>query len=50
MILSIYAIIREKHPALPIIIDSQDTDVYVQAAYVAHQLQGDLLSSVVIVS
>ena len=42
MILSIYAIIRQKHPALPIIIDRQDTDVYVQAAYVAHQLQGDL--------
>ena len=44
MILSIYAIIRQKHLALPIIIDSQDTDIYVlvQAAYVAHQLQGDL--------
>ena len=29
--------------ALPVVIDSEDTDVYVQAAYVAHKVPGDLL-------
>ena len=26
-----------------VILDSEDTDVYVQAAYVSHELQGNLL-------
>ena len=29
--------------ALPVVIDSEDTDVYVQAAYVAHKVPDDLL-------
>ena len=43
MMLTIYSIIRQDNPDLPIVIDSEDTDVYVQAAYVAHHVPGDLL-------
>ena len=43
MMLTIYSIIRQDNPDLPVIIDSGDTDVYVQAAYVAHHVSGDLL-------
>ena len=42
MILSAYAKLRESYNGT-VIIDSEDTDVYVQAAYVAHNLPGDLL-------
>ena len=43
MMITKYAIIRQNHSALPVVIDSEDTDVYVQAAYVAHKDPGDLL-------
>ena len=43
MMITIYAIIRQNHPELSVVIDSEDTDVYVQAAYVAHKIPGDLL-------
>ena len=43
MMITIYAIIKQNHPALPVVIDSEDTDVYVQAIYVAHKVPGDLL-------
>ena len=42
MILSAYAKLRESYNGT-VIIDSEDTDVYVQTAYVAHNLPGDLL-------
>ena len=42
MILSAYAKLRESYNET-VIIDSEDTDVYVQAAYVAHNLPGDIL-------
>ena len=42
MILSAYAKLRESYNGT-VIIDSEDTDVYVQTAYVARNLPGDLL-------
>ena len=42
MILSVYAKLRESYDGT-VIIDSEDADVYVHAAYVAHNLLGDLL-------
>ena len=42
MILSAYATLSESYNGT-VIIDSEDTYVYVQAAYVAHSLPGDLL-------
>ena len=42
MILSAYATLSESYNGT-VIIDSEDTYVYVQAAYVAHNLLGDLL-------
>ena len=43
MMLTIYSIIRRDNPDLSVVIDSEDTAVYVQAAYVAHHVPGDLL-------
>ena len=42
MLLSAYGKLRESYDGT-VVIDSEDTDVYVQAAYVAHDLPGDLL-------
>ena len=43
MILSEYGKLRESYNGT-VIIDSEDTEVYVQAAYVAYNLPGDLLT------
>ena len=43
MLLSSYANLRAGEYTGTVVIDSEDTDVYVQAAYVSHQLRGDLL-------
>jgi len=43
MLLSVYARLRTNNVTGAVVIDSEDTDVYVQAAYVSHQLHGDLL-------
>ena len=42
MILSAYAKLRESYNGT-VITDSEDTDVYVQTTYFAHDLPGDLL-------
>ena len=42
MILSAYVKLRESYNET-VTADSKDTDVYVQASYVAHDLPGDLL-------
>ena len=43
MLLSAYAKLRSGDNTGVVVLDSEDTDVYVQAAFVAHQLRGDLL-------
>ena len=43
MLLSVYARLRANGNNEMVVLDSEDTDVYVQAAYVSHQLHGDLL-------
>ena len=43
MLISAYAKLMADNNKEVVIPDSQDTDVYVQAAYVSHQLQGNLL-------
>jgi len=43
MLLSAYAKLMAENNKDVVILDSEDTDVYVQAAYVSHQLQGNLL-------
>ena len=43
MLLSAYATLRAQNYAGAVVLDSEDTDVYVQAAYVSQQLKGDLL-------
>ena len=43
MLLSVYARLRANGNTEVVVLDSEDTDVYVQAAYVSHQLYGDLL-------
>ena len=43
MLLSAYAKLRTENYTEVVVIDSQDTDVYVHAAYVSHQVQGTLL-------
>ena len=42
VLLSIYASLRASGNTKPVIIDSEDTDVYVQAAYVSHNVFGEL--------
>ena len=42
-LLSLYARLRAENFTETVVIDSRDTDVYVQAAYVSHQICGDLL-------
>ena len=40
-----YSIIRQTHPELTVIIDRQDNDIYMQAAFVADiKVTGDLLT------
>jgi len=43
MLLSAYAKLRTGNYTGAVVLDSEDTDVYVQAAYVSQQLRGDLL-------
>ena len=43
MLLSAYAKLRSGDYTGVVVLDSEDTDVYVQTAFVAHQLRGDLL-------
>ena len=43
MLLSAYAKLMAENNKEVVILDSEDIDVYVQAAYVSHQLQGNLL-------
>jgi len=43
MLLSAYAKLMADNNKEIVILHSEDTDVYVQAAYVSHQLQGNLL-------
>jgi len=43
MLLSVYGKLVAENNEEVVVIDSEDTDVYVQAAYVSHQLQGNLL-------
>ena len=43
MLLSAYAKVRTQNYNESVVLDSEDTDVYVQAAYVSHQIQGDQL-------
>ena len=43
MLFSAYAKLRDGDYNGTVVIDSEDTDVYVQAAYVSQQLRGDLL-------
>ena len=43
MLLSLYARLRAENFTDTVVIDSEGTDVYVQAAYVSHQIRGDLL-------
>jgi len=41
-IFSFYAVLRESECAGPVVIDATDTDAYIAAAYVSHQLPGML--------
>ena len=41
--LTIYSIIRQDSTNLPVVIDSEDTDVYVQAAHFSNYFPGNLL-------
>ena len=43
MLLTAYARLRSDNFTSTVVLDSEDTDVYVQAAYVSHQLAGKLL-------
>ena len=43
MMLSAYSRLRADGYTGPVVLDSEDTDVYVQAAYVSHQVDGQLL-------
>jgi hypothetical protein len=43
MLLSAYAKVRASKYTGPVVLDCEDTDVYVQAAYVSQQVRGDLL-------
>lgn len=43
MLLSTYAKLRAENYTGTVVLDSEDTDVYVQAVYVSQQLPGDLL-------
>ena len=42
MLLSAFATLRAGSCTKPVVLDHEDTAIYVQAAYVAHQLRGDL--------
>ena len=42
IMLSAYSKLRSTGTTVPFVIDSEDTDVYVQAAYVSHHVRGDL--------
>ena len=43
MLISAYAKLRAGNCTRTVVIDSTDTDVYVQAAYMSHSLRGDLM-------
>jgi len=43
MLLSAYAKLMAENNKEVVILDSEDINVYVQASYVSHQLQGNLL-------
>ena len=43
MLLCAYAKLRAENYKEVVVLHSEDTDVYVQAAYVSHQFQGTLL-------
>ena len=43
MLLSAYSKVRTTNYTGPVVLDCGDTGVYVQAAYVSHQIRGDLL-------
>ena len=43
MMLTIYSIYMRDSPNLPVVIDIEDTDVYLQAAYVSKHVPGNLL-------
>ena len=43
ILLSAYAKLRAGNYTGAVVLDSEDTDVYVQAAYVSQQFEGDLL-------
>ena len=43
MMLTIYSIYWRDGPNLPVVIDIEDTDVYLQAAYVSKHVPGNLL-------
>ena len=42
MLLSAYAKLRSQNYTHPVILDCEDTDVYVQAAFVSQKIQGQL--------
>ena len=42
MLVSAYAKLRASNYTGPVVLDSEDTDVYSQSGYAAHQLRGDL--------
>ena len=42
MMCTAYGLIRETFPDLDIVMDTADTDNYVQAAFISHHVQGDL--------
>jgi len=45
IIFSFYAVLHESEYAGPVVIDATDTDVYIAAAYISHQLPGALRGS-----
>ena len=42
MLFTAYSVVRNQNPTSPVIIGSEDTDVYVQAAFVSINIQGAL--------
>ena len=43
ILLSAYANVRTQNYNESVVLDSENTDVYVQAAYASHQIQGNVL-------
>ena len=42
ILFSVYAVLRESGYSGPVVIDATDTDLFVAAAYISHQLHGIL--------